>query len=113
MPDVQPDDVWVPHFAQQRDLAPHLLAHVEAADLVAVEDLDGHLVAGDVVLGNWLDTHIYKHTYILRNHQRSVRQIHLNGWQKVSKRQRAPVALSLNVRLTLPKEPMPSVLPRR
>mmetsp|Transcript_10454 Transcript_10454/g.43278 ORF Transcript_10454/g.43278 Transcript_10454/m.43278 type:complete len:343 (+) Transcript_10454:2484-3512(+) len=49
---IQADDVRVHEQPQDLDLPANLLLHVDGLDLLAVQDLDGHLVPGEDVLGH-------------------------------------------------------------
>lgn len=50
---VQFDDVRVTEQLQVLNLAPDLADYVQVFDLLTVQNLDGHLVAGGLVPGGW------------------------------------------------------------
>ena len=49
---VQLDDVRVPEQLEVHDLPPDLAHHVQALDLLPVQDLDGHLALGHFMVAN-------------------------------------------------------------
>ena len=49
---IEADDVGVVEELEDLDLAAHLLVHLQLADAAAVEDLDSHLVASQLVLSH-------------------------------------------------------------
>ena len=119
---------------QDLDLTAHLLVHLELADAIAIQYLDGHLVPGELVLG-----HCGANSRVtlrlatdggaqaarpgtaeegwIRRHEAAARQPRgmAAGSKRVCLRGQAVTrsVWACYARRTLPKLPMPKFLPRR